>query len=146
MRQDRNTGVTETRDAVGTARLWPLQRPDEDQPGNITAMREGKECQALTREHIMAECPRHASSIMVNKIPLHLEMVIDHVGLARKQSLLMCSACTSAHIVITYTFGDQWLVHKGCLGASRVHPDSIYHTQVTQQNLCKRNWAKVSRL
>lgn len=80
----------------------------------------------------MAKCPRHASSIMVNKIPLHLEMVIDRVGLARKQSLLMCSVCILAHIVITYTLGDQWLVHKGYLGASRVHPGSIYHTCVTQ--------------
>lgn len=91
-----------------------------------------KKCQALTQEHIMAKCPRHASSIMVNKIPLHLEMVIDRVGLARKQSLLMCSVCILAHIVITYTLGDQWLVHKGYLGASRVHPGSIYHTCVTQ--------------
>lgn len=72
----------------------------------------GNECQALTQEHIMAECPLHASSIMVNKISLHLEMVIDRVGLAKKQSLLMCSACILAHIVITYTLGDQWLVHK----------------------------------
>lgn len=56
-------------------------------------------------------------------------MVIDRAGRARKQSHLMCTACILAHIVITYTLGDQWLVHKECLGVCREHPGAMYHTR-----------------